>query len=116
MPLIEVVQQPEAAGIGFQSLQKNLDTTSAGGKLIFHIFGALAEFERSLIRERAQAGLTLAVATVLAGQQNHIAISDWIPTSTRKRVGGGATLIKSRVNRPSAGSCNRWMRRPWTRF
>ncbi len=58
--LIEVVQQLESAGIGLQSLQEKLDTTSAGGKLIFHIFGALAEFERSLIRERTNAGLAAA--------------------------------------------------------
>ena len=49
-------------GIGFQSLQENIDTTTSGGKLIFHIFGALAEFERDLIRDRTQAGLKAARA------------------------------------------------------
>jgi DNA invertase Pin-like site-specific DNA recombinase len=44
-------------GIGFKSLQENIDTTTSGGKLVFHIFGALAEFEREIIRERTQAGL-----------------------------------------------------------
>jgi DNA invertase Pin-like site-specific DNA recombinase len=48
--------------IGFKSLTENTDTTASGGKLIFHIFGALAEFERSLIRERTTAGLTAARA------------------------------------------------------
>jgi DNA invertase Pin-like site-specific DNA recombinase len=48
--------------IGFKSLTENIDTTTSGGKLIFHIFGALAEFERNLIRERTQAGLTAARA------------------------------------------------------
>ena len=47
-------------GIGFKSLTENIDTTTSGGKLIFHIFGALAEFERNLIRERTQAGLAAA--------------------------------------------------------
>ena len=46
----------EEWGIGFKSLTENIDTTTSGGKLIFHIFGALAEFERNLIRERTQAG------------------------------------------------------------
>jgi DNA invertase Pin-like site-specific DNA recombinase len=49
-------------GIGFKSLTENIDTTTSGGKLIFHIFGALAEFERNLIRERTQAGLSAARA------------------------------------------------------
>jgi DNA invertase Pin-like site-specific DNA recombinase len=48
--------------VGFKSLTENIDTTTSGGKLIFHIFGALAEFERDLIRERTNAGLTAARA------------------------------------------------------
>lgn len=58
--LIETVAHLEAQGIGFRSLTEAVDTTSAGGKLIFHIFGALAEFERSVIRERTHAGLKAA--------------------------------------------------------
>ena len=52
----------EAQGIGFKSLQENIDTTTSGGKLIFHIFASLAEFERDLIRERTNAGLSAARA------------------------------------------------------
>lgn len=58
--LIETVAQLEAKGIGLRSLTEAIDTTTAGGKLIFHIFGALAEFERSVIRERTRAGLKAA--------------------------------------------------------
>jgi DNA invertase Pin-like site-specific DNA recombinase len=54
--LIDTITGLEAQGIGFKSLQENIDTTTSGGKLIFHIFGSLAEFERDLIRERTQAG------------------------------------------------------------
>ncbi|AMY72151.1 Resolvase domain-containing protein (plasmid) [Frigidibacter mobilis] len=58
--LIETVAALEDQGIGFRSLTEAIDTTTAGGKLIFHIFGALAEFERSVIRERTRAGLKAA--------------------------------------------------------
>jgi len=60
--LIETVTDLEEKGIGFKSLQESIDTTTSSGKLIFHVFSALAEFERSLIRERTQAGLTAARA------------------------------------------------------
>ncbi len=60
--LIELVNSLEERGIGFQSLQESIDTTTSGGKLVFHIFGALAEFERNLIQERTYAGLAAARA------------------------------------------------------
>jgi len=60
--LIEMVALLEGKGIGLKSLQEAIDTQTSGGKLIFHIFGALAEFERNLIRERTQAGLQAARA------------------------------------------------------
>jgi DNA invertase Pin-like site-specific DNA recombinase len=58
--LIETITGLENRGIGFKSLTESIDTTTSGGKLVFHIFGALAEFERDIIRERTQAGLTAA--------------------------------------------------------
>ncbi|HEY3265585.1 MAG TPA: recombinase family protein [Armatimonadota bacterium] len=54
--LIETVERLEATGVGFQSVTEAIDTTTSGGKLVFHIFAALAEFERTLIRERTRAG------------------------------------------------------------
>jgi DNA invertase Pin-like site-specific DNA recombinase len=60
--LIATMTSLEERGIGFKSLTEQIDTTTSGGKLIFHIFGALAEFERNLIRERTQAGLLAARA------------------------------------------------------
>ena len=60
--LIETVRGLEERGVGFRSLQEAIDTTTPGGRLVFHIFGSLAEFERDLIRERTQAGLTAARA------------------------------------------------------
>ena len=67
--LLETVSTLEERGIGFRSLQESIDTTTSGGRLIFHIFGALAEFERNLIRERTMAGLRAARAR---GQGNRI--------------------------------------------
>lgn len=60
--LIEVVEKLEAMEVGFQSVTEAIDTTTSGGKLVFHIFAALAEFERTLIRERTRAGLQAARA------------------------------------------------------
>lgn len=60
--LIETINQLHEKGVGFASVQENIDTTTPGGKLIFHVFGALAEFERELIRERTHAGLKAARA------------------------------------------------------
>jgi DNA invertase Pin-like site-specific DNA recombinase len=59
---IETITYLQAHQVSFKSLTEHIDTASSGGKLIFHVFGALAEFERELIRERTQAGLIAARA------------------------------------------------------
>jgi DNA invertase Pin-like site-specific DNA recombinase len=58
--LIVMIDGIGKAGAGFQSLSESIDTTTAGGRLIFHVMGALAEFERSLIGERTRAGMQAA--------------------------------------------------------
>lgn len=58
--LIEVVNDLQERGVGLSSLQEDIDTSSPSGKLVFHIFGALSEFERDLLRERTKAGLDAA--------------------------------------------------------
>lgn len=60
--LVEIIHDLNEREIGFKSLTESIDTTSSGGRLVFHIFGALAEFEHSLIRERTIAGLQAARA------------------------------------------------------
>jgi DNA invertase Pin-like site-specific DNA recombinase len=60
--LVQTVMGLNDRGVGFKSLQESIDTTSPAGKLIFHVFAALAEFERDLIKERTQAGLVAARA------------------------------------------------------
>ena len=60
--LVQIVGSLEARGVGFESLTEQINTNSPTGKLVFHVFAALAEFERNLIRERTQAGLKAARA------------------------------------------------------
>ena len=60
--LVDTVTGLADRGVGFRSLQEAIDTTAPGGKLVFHVFAALAEFERDLIRERTSAGLAAARA------------------------------------------------------
>jgi DNA invertase Pin-like site-specific DNA recombinase len=58
--LIETVASLATRGVGFRSLTEAIDTTTSGGRLVFHLFGALSQFERDLIRERTRAGLAAA--------------------------------------------------------
>jgi DNA invertase Pin-like site-specific DNA recombinase len=71
--LIELMNQLSAKGIGFQSITEQIDTTTSGGKLIFHVFGALAEFERDIIRDRTKAGLAAARARGRKGGHPRVA-------------------------------------------
>ncbi len=64
--LLEITSALEARGIGFRSLSEAIDTTTASGRLLFHVMGAIAEFERGLISERTRAGVAAAKAR---GQQ-----------------------------------------------
>ncbi|CUB00765.1 recombinase family protein [Thiomonas bhubaneswarensis] len=65
--LVQIVADLEQRGVGFESLTEKIETSGAAGKLLFHVFAALAEFERGLIRERTQAGLAAARARGRAG-------------------------------------------------
>jgi DNA invertase Pin-like site-specific DNA recombinase len=60
--LVKVVNDLSSRGVGFRSLTESIDTTTNGGRLIFHVFAAIAEFERDLIAERTQEGLKQALA------------------------------------------------------
>lgn len=74
--LIATVTELQEQRIGFKSLQESIDTTTSSGKLIFHVFGALAEFEREVIRERTYAGLQAARARGRLGGQRSIESRD----------------------------------------
>ena len=74
--LITTIRELADDGIGFRSLTEQIDTTSSGGKLIFHIFGALAEFERDIIRDRTNAGLKAARAQGRIGGRRRVMTDD----------------------------------------
>ncbi len=70
---IATITRLHERGVGFKSVTEQIDTTTSGGKLVFHIFGALAEFERDIIRERTQAGLAAARARGRRGGRPKVA-------------------------------------------
>ncbi len=74
--LIEVIGALEARGVGFRSLTENIDTTTPGGRLIFHVFGALGQFERDLIHDRTKAGLAAAAARGRKGGRKPVVSAD----------------------------------------
>jgi DNA invertase Pin-like site-specific DNA recombinase len=88
--LIDTVGQLQERKIGFRSLQESIDTTTSGGKLVFHVFAALAEFERDLIRERTKAGLDAARARGKKGGRP--------PKLDQKKKAQALTLHKDKSN------------------
>lgn len=86
--LIEMVQEFDRRGVGFKSLNESIDTTTPGGKLIFHIFASLAEFERELIRERTKAGLAAAVARGRKGGRPSVMTPARIDMTKKLRADG----------------------------
>lgn len=86
--LIEVVRTLEARGVGFRSLTENIDTTTSGGRLVFHIFAALGQFERDLIRERTRAGLAAAAARGRRGGRKPVVTSEKLQRAKEQIASG----------------------------
>lgn len=89
--LIEAVAGLEARNVGFRSLTEDIDTTTPGGRLVFHLFGALGEFERDLIRERTRAGLAAAAARGRKGGRKPVATPERIDRA-RAMIARGLTV------------------------
>lgn len=116
--LIDTVGALQARGIGFRSLTENIDTTTPGGRLIFHVFGALGQFERDLIRERTRAGLTAAAARGRRGGRKPVVTPEklarareFIATGLNvreaaARVRVGKTSLYEALNSGAAGGAN----------
>ncbi len=86
--LLTIVEEFECLGVGFRSVTEAIDTTTPGGRLVFSIFGALAEFERSLIRERTRAGLAAAVARGRKGGRPTIMTPERLNAARALRASG----------------------------
>lgn len=86
--LIELVNGLNERGVEFVSLRESLDTTTPGGKLVFHVFGSVAEFERDIIRERTMAGLEAARARGRKGGRKSV--------MDRKKVALASKLMRDR--------------------
>ncbi len=96
--LLNVAGDLEARGCGFVSLTEAIDTSSAGGRLVFHIMGALAEFERALISERTRAGLQARRRRgQRLGRRPKLAPSDLAAAKADLAVGGKVAGIASRL-------------------
>ena len=81
--LIDTVTGLDAQGVGFRSLRESIDTTTSGGRLVFHLFGALAQFEREVIRDRTVAGLASARARGRVGGRPPKLTADQVRTARR---------------------------------
>jgi len=89
--LIETVTDLANRGVGFRSLTEAIDTTTPGGRLIFHIFGALGQFGRDLIAERTRAGIAAAAARGRKGGRKPVITEDKLKRA-RSMVGTGLTV------------------------
>lgn len=89
--LIETITALSQRGVGFRSLTEAIDTTTPGGRLIFHIFGALSQFERDLIQERTRAGLAAAAARGRKSGRKPVITEDKLKRA-RSMVGKGLTV------------------------
>ena len=89
--LIERVAALQDKGVGFRSITEAIDTTTPGGRLVFHLFGALGEFERDLIRERTRAGLAAASARGRKGGRKPVATPERV-SRARAMIARGLTV------------------------
>lgn len=89
--LIEVIAGLESRGVGFRSLTESIDTTTSGGRLIFHVFGALGQLERDLIRDRTKAGLAAAAARGRKGGRKPVVTADKLQRA-REHIANGLNI------------------------
>jgi DNA invertase Pin-like site-specific DNA recombinase len=94
--LIETVTSLAKRGVGFRSITEAIDTTTSGGRLVFHLFGALGQFERDLIQERTRAGLAAAAARGRKGGRKPVVTDDKLERA-RASIAKGLTVREAAV-------------------
>ena len=99
--LIETVAALEERSVGFRSITEAIDTTTPSGRLVFHLFGALGQFERDLIRERTRVGLTAAAARGRTGGRKPVVDADKLKRA-RGMIEKGLT-VREAANRLKIG-------------
>jgi DNA invertase Pin-like site-specific DNA recombinase len=95
--LIEVITGLKSRGIGFRSLNETIDTTNATGELLFHMFGALAQYERALIRERVLAGIRAAERRGRRGGRPQVLDHEKIEAARELLAGGRSISVAARA-------------------
>lgn len=88
--LVSVMKDLDARGVHFRSVTEGIDTSTPGGKLVFHVFAALAEFERDLIKERTKAGLAAAKSRGRSGGRRQVLTGARLTEARRRRDAGEA--------------------------
>ncbi len=88
--LLDVLAQLDGRGVGFRSLTEALDTSTSGGRLVFGVFGAIAQFERELITERTRAGLAAAKAQGRVGGRPRTMTDANVEYARDQRTGGAS--------------------------
>ena len=94
--LIDTVSVLEKRGVGFRSVTEAIDTTTPGGRLVFHLFGALGQFERDLVRERTRAGLAAAGARGRKGGRKPVITSKKLKLA-REIISKGLTAREAAI-------------------
>ena len=100
--LLQTVAELEGRGVGFRSLTETIDTTTPTGRLVFHIFGALGQFERDLIRERTSAGLKAAAARGRKGGRPIVVTPEKVARALQLIVSGlnvRETAVRGKVSK-----------------
>lgn len=109
--LVETVNDLSRRNIELRSLKERIDTTSAAGKLVFHIFAALAEFERDLIRERVISGLAAARAKGKVGGRPRVLDAKRVELARKMLAGGESSLAEvARLFRVSERTLRRYLK------